>query len=108
MMSHLASNALVQLQAQYNHCDEVASEECLSAATFVGWRCKGLNFNELLDRYFDVAADLPEQRRSYITAGMHGNCGHAPIWMAELFVRPSLANFDEPEFLQPRNDFSRL
>src|SRR6476659_870386 len=28
-------NALVQLQARYNHCDEVASETCLSAATFV-------------------------------------------------------------------------
>ena len=29
------SNALVQLQAQYNHCGEAASEKCLSAATFV-------------------------------------------------------------------------
>ena len=29
------ANALVQPQAQYNHCDEVASEKCLSAATFV-------------------------------------------------------------------------
>jgi hypothetical protein len=29
------SNALVQLQARYNRCDEVASEKCLSAATFV-------------------------------------------------------------------------
>ncbi len=28
-------NALVQLQAQYNHCGEAASEKCLSAATFV-------------------------------------------------------------------------
>ena len=30
-------NALVQLQAQYNNRDEVASEKCLSAATFVRW-----------------------------------------------------------------------
>ena len=30
-------NALVQLQAQYNHCGEAASEKCLSAATFVSW-----------------------------------------------------------------------
>jgi hypothetical protein len=29
------SNALVQLQAQHNHCGEAASEKCLSAATFV-------------------------------------------------------------------------
>src|SRR5258707_3802081 len=29
------SIALVQLQAEYHHCDEVASEKCLSAATFV-------------------------------------------------------------------------
>ena len=28
-------NALVQLQAQYNHCGAAASEKCLSAATFV-------------------------------------------------------------------------
>jgi len=28
-------NALVQLEAQYNHCGEAASEKCLSAATFV-------------------------------------------------------------------------
>jgi len=28
-------NALVQLQAHYNHCGEAASEKCLSAATFV-------------------------------------------------------------------------
>ena len=28
-------NALVQLQAQYNHCGEVAFEKCLSAATSV-------------------------------------------------------------------------
>jgi hypothetical protein len=28
-------NAQVQLQARSNHCDEVASEKCLSAATFV-------------------------------------------------------------------------
>jgi len=28
-------NALVQLQARYNRCDEVASKKCLSAATFV-------------------------------------------------------------------------
>ena len=33
-------NALVQLQAQYNHCGEAASEKCLSAATFV--RLQGL------------------------------------------------------------------
>jgi len=40
------SNARVQLQALYNHRGEVASEKCLSAATFVrqsvrpghGWR----------------------------------------------------------------------
>jgi hypothetical protein len=25
----------LRLQAQYNHCDEVASEKCLAAATFV-------------------------------------------------------------------------
>src|SRR5688500_13071947 len=31
-------NALVQLQAQYNHCGEAASEKCLSAATFVRLR----------------------------------------------------------------------
>jgi len=31
----LRSNALVQLQARYNHCGEAASEKCLSAATFV-------------------------------------------------------------------------
>ena len=29
------ANALVQLQARYHHCGEAASEECLSAATFV-------------------------------------------------------------------------
>ena len=29
------ANASVQLQAHYHHCDEVASEKCLSAATFV-------------------------------------------------------------------------
>src|SRR5450759_99182 len=29
------SNALVQLQAHYNHCGVAASEKCLSAATFV-------------------------------------------------------------------------
>ena len=28
-------DALVQLQARYHHCDEAASEECLSPATFV-------------------------------------------------------------------------
>jgi hypothetical protein len=28
-------SALVQLQAQYNHCGEAASGKCLSAATFV-------------------------------------------------------------------------
>jgi hypothetical protein len=28
-------NALVQLQAQYHHCGEAASEKWLSAATFV-------------------------------------------------------------------------
>ena len=28
-------NALVQLQARYNHCGEAASEKCLSAATIV-------------------------------------------------------------------------
>jgi hypothetical protein len=54
------SNALVQLQAQYNHCGEAASEKCLSAATFVSWRCNELYINELLDRYLDVAANLPE------------------------------------------------
>ena len=31
----LTSNALVQLQAHYNHRGEAASEKCLSAATFV-------------------------------------------------------------------------
>ena len=32
-------NALVQLQAQYHHCGEAASEKCLSAATLVRqWR----------------------------------------------------------------------
>ena len=31
-------NALVQLQAQYHHCGEAASKECLSAATFVRHR----------------------------------------------------------------------
>jgi hypothetical protein len=32
------ANALVQLQAQYHHCGEAASEKCLSAATFVRLR----------------------------------------------------------------------
>lgn len=82
------SNALVQLRAQYNHWDEVASEECLSAATFVSWRCKDPYINELLDRYFDVAANLAEQCWRYVTVGMHGNCGYAPIWVTKLFVRP--------------------
>jgi hypothetical protein len=31
----LWSNALVQLQAQYHHRAQAASEKCLSAATFV-------------------------------------------------------------------------
>lgn len=31
----MPANALVQLQARYDRCEEVASEECLSAATFV-------------------------------------------------------------------------
>jgi hypothetical protein len=31
----MTPNALVQLQARYNHCGEAASEKCLSAATFV-------------------------------------------------------------------------
>ena len=31
----LPHNALVQLQAQDNHCGEAASEKCFSAATFV-------------------------------------------------------------------------
>src|SRR5713101_4657081 len=31
----LLPNVLVQLQAQYHHCGEAASEKCLSAATFV-------------------------------------------------------------------------
>jgi hypothetical protein len=53
-------NALVQLQARYHHRGEAASEKCLSAATFVSWRCDDLLINELLDRYFDVAANLPE------------------------------------------------
>jgi len=66
----------------------------LSAATFVSWRCKDLYINELMDRDFDIAADLPEQRRRNVT-GMHGDCGYAPIWMTKLFVRPSLANFAE-------------
>jgi hypothetical protein len=35
------ADALVQLQAQYNHCGEAASEKCLSAATFV--RRRGQN-----------------------------------------------------------------
>jgi hypothetical protein len=33
--SDSAPNALVQLQAQYKRCDEVASEKCMAAATFV-------------------------------------------------------------------------
>jgi hypothetical protein len=73
-----------------------AGRRFTEAATFVSWRCKGLYINELLDRYFDVAANLPEQRRRYVTAGMHGNCGYTPIWMAELFVGTPLPNFDEP------------
>jgi hypothetical protein len=35
MHASVLSNALVQLQARYNHCGEAASEKCLSAATFV-------------------------------------------------------------------------
>ena len=31
----MPANALVQLQARYNHCGEAASEKCLSAATLV-------------------------------------------------------------------------
>src|SRR5688500_13614284 len=38
------SNALVQLQAYYNHCGEAASEKCLSAATFVRQRDHRLVF----------------------------------------------------------------
>jgi len=35
------ANAFVQLQARYNHCGEAASEECLSAATFVRRQRRG-------------------------------------------------------------------
>src|SRR5206468_9065988 len=34
----LLANAQVQLQAQYHHRGEAASEKCLPAATFVRWR----------------------------------------------------------------------
>jgi hypothetical protein len=37
------SNAQVQLQARYKHSDEVASEKCLSAATFVRRRCRNVS-----------------------------------------------------------------
>src|SRR4051812_48917211 len=36
-ISKCRHNALVQLQAHYPCCDEAASEQCLSAATFVRW-----------------------------------------------------------------------
>jgi hypothetical protein len=101
-------NALVQLQARYHHCDEVAPEKCLSAATIVSWRCEDLCIKELLDRYFDVAADLSKQRRRDISTRMHRYRRDASIRVAELFVRTSLPDFYEPDPLQPRDDFPRL
>src|SRR5687768_4208556 len=50
------ANALVQMQARYNHCGEAASEKCLSAATFVRPRGKATSLEVQRD-------DLPAIER---------------------------------------------
>ena len=50
-----APNALVQLQARYNHRGEAASEKCLSAATFVRWPLAG----RLGDAQLNTRTNLP-------------------------------------------------
>jgi hypothetical protein len=102
------SNALVQLQAHLTMRAQRAIQKCLSAATYVSWRCKDLRIDELLDRYFDVVASLSEQRRRYVSTRMHGNRCDASIRVAELLVRTSLPDLYEPESLQPRDDLPRL
>jgi hypothetical protein len=39
---------------------------------------------------------------------MHWNCGDTAIRVAKLLVRTSLADFDEPEFLQSLDNLARL
>jgi hypothetical protein len=67
-----------------------------SAATFVSWRCNELRIDELLDRYFDITANLPEERWRDISTRVHWNGGDARIRVSELFVRASLPDFYEP------------
>jgi hypothetical protein len=71
-------------------------------------RCEDLCINELLDRYFDVAANLPEQRGGDISTRMHWDCGHTSVRVSKLFVRAALPDFDEPSFLQSLDNLARL
>jgi hypothetical protein len=52
------SNALVQLQARYNHCGEAASEKCLSAATFVRPRGR----DDLIETLLNDRSKVPIHR----------------------------------------------
>ena len=67
-----------------------------------------LRSHELRDRHPDVAADLAEQGRRDIAAGVHRHGGDPAVGVAELLVRPALANLHEPKPLEAGRHLPRL
>jgi hypothetical protein len=62
--------------------------------------------DEILGRQADVLSDLADEGRADVASTMHWYGGGAPIGMTELFMRASLADFDEAEVRQDRHDFA--
>jgi len=65
-----------------------------------------LSANEFFDRETNVTCDLPQERWRDIAARVEGDSGSTSVRMAELLVRPALADFRETVAQQECNHFA--
>ncbi len=65
-----------------------------------------LRSNELLDTHADVPRDLPEQRGRDVASCVERHRRDPTVFVPELLVRSTLANFDEAEALEYGHDLA--
>jgi hypothetical protein len=63
---------------------------------------------EFVDGEADVAGDLPEQRRRYVSTGVKRHCCTPAVSMSELLVGAALTGLDEAAPFEQRDDLARL
>jgi hypothetical protein len=106
-MSEWPANAQVHLRASRIKASEASNPTIARQVQRSVIRLQ-LGSQKFFSRYANVRADLAQENRRDIAAGVHRHCCGTSVDMPKLLVRPSLPHLDEPDALKARDDLARF